>query len=84
MAPIGHELQHAIEILSDPQVTDGVGAYFLFDASSPRLDLGPRQRSKQRRRSAPASTSAAKRAMPRVDRRRSGWLAEPKLTLRHS
>jgi len=35
MAQIGHELQHAVEILSDPHVTDGVGAYFLFDRLAP-------------------------------------------------
>lgn len=36
MGQIGHELQHAIELLSDPRVTDGVGAYFLFDRLAPR------------------------------------------------
>ena len=35
MASIGHELQHAIEILSNPQVTDGVGAYALFERIAP-------------------------------------------------
>jgi hypothetical protein len=35
MAQIGHELQHAIEILSDPHVTDGVSAYFLLDRLAP-------------------------------------------------
>jgi len=35
MARIGHELQHALEVLSDPHVTDGVGAYFLFDRLAP-------------------------------------------------
>jgi hypothetical protein len=31
MASIGHELQHAIEILTDPSVTSGPAAYLLFD-----------------------------------------------------
>jgi hypothetical protein len=35
MARIGHELQHAIELLSDPRVTDGVSAYFLLDQIAP-------------------------------------------------
>jgi hypothetical protein len=35
MGSIGHELQHAIEILSDPHVIDGIGAYFLFDRIAP-------------------------------------------------
>jgi hypothetical protein len=35
MAQIGHELQHAIELLSDPHVTDGVSAYFFFDRLAP-------------------------------------------------
>ena len=35
MAQIGHELQHAIELLSDPHVTDGVSAYFLLDRLAP-------------------------------------------------
>jgi hypothetical protein len=30
MASIGHELQHAIEVLRDPHVTDTQSAYFLF------------------------------------------------------
>ena len=35
MALVGHELQHAIELLSDPHVTDGVSAYFLLDRLAP-------------------------------------------------
>jgi hypothetical protein len=35
MGKIGHELQHAIELLSDPHVTDGVSAYFLLDRLAP-------------------------------------------------
>jgi hypothetical protein len=31
MASMGHELQHAIEILSHPQVTSGAAAYLLYD-----------------------------------------------------
>jgi hypothetical protein len=31
MASIGHELQHAIEILSHPHVTSGAAAYLLYD-----------------------------------------------------
>jgi hypothetical protein len=31
MGSIGHELQHAIEILSDPHVTSGAAAYLFFD-----------------------------------------------------
>jgi hypothetical protein len=31
MASIGHELQHAIEVLSEPHVTSGAAAYLLFD-----------------------------------------------------
>lgn len=42
MAQIGHELQHAIEILSDPRVTDGVGAYFLFDRIAPAGPISDR------------------------------------------
>ena len=40
MAQIGHELQHAIEILSDPHVTDGVSAYFLLERIAPAGDRG--------------------------------------------
>jgi hypothetical protein len=36
MASIGHELQHVIEILSDPHVTDSVSAYFFYDRIAPR------------------------------------------------
>jgi hypothetical protein len=32
---IGHELRHAIEILSDPHVKDGKGAYSLFQQLGP-------------------------------------------------
>lgn len=35
MAQIGHELQHAIEILSDPHVTDGVSAFSFFERIDP-------------------------------------------------
>jgi hypothetical protein len=35
IASIGHELQHAIEVLSDAHVTDGVGAYALFERIAP-------------------------------------------------
>jgi hypothetical protein len=31
MATLGHELQHAIEVLSNPSVTTGALAYMLFD-----------------------------------------------------
>jgi hypothetical protein len=31
MARVGHELQHAIEILSDPHIRSGAGAYMLYD-----------------------------------------------------
>ena len=30
MASIGHELQHAIEVLNNPEVTDGVSLYFFY------------------------------------------------------
>lgn len=35
MASVGHELQHAIEVLSDPHVTDGVSAYHFFERIDP-------------------------------------------------
>jgi hypothetical protein len=35
MASIGHELQHVIEALSDPSVTDGVKLYFFFRRYAP-------------------------------------------------
>jgi hypothetical protein len=31
MGQLGHELQHAVEVLSDPSVTNGALAYFLYD-----------------------------------------------------
>jgi hypothetical protein len=31
LASIGHELQHAVEVLSNPRVTDTRSTYFLFD-----------------------------------------------------
>lgn len=31
MGQLGHELQHAVEVLSDPHVTNGALAYFLYD-----------------------------------------------------
>ena len=31
LASIGHELQHAVEVLSDPHVTDTRSIYFFFD-----------------------------------------------------
>jgi hypothetical protein len=42
MAQIGHELQHAIEILSDSHVTDGVGAYFLLERIAPTGPISDR------------------------------------------
>lgn len=44
MAQIGHELQHAIELLSDPHVTDGVGAYSLFERIAPGGPISDRGR----------------------------------------
>jgi len=44
MAQIGHELQHAIELLSDPRVTDGVSAYFLLDRIAPGGPISDRDR----------------------------------------
>jgi hypothetical protein len=44
MAQIGHELQHAIEILSDPHVTDGVGAFSLFERIAPGGPISDRGR----------------------------------------
>jgi hypothetical protein len=44
MARIGHELQHAIEILSDPSVTDGVRAYSFFERISPGEPISDRGR----------------------------------------
>ncbi len=35
MAAIGHELQHAIEVLSDPHVIDMASAYSLFERIGP-------------------------------------------------
>jgi hypothetical protein len=35
MADIGHELQHAIEVLSDPHITDGVSAYAFYERVAP-------------------------------------------------
>jgi len=37
MADIGHELQHAIEVLSDPHITDGVSAYSFYERIAPGL-----------------------------------------------
>jgi hypothetical protein len=44
MAQIGHELQHAIELLSDPKVTDGVSAYFFLDRLAPGGPISDRDR----------------------------------------
>jgi hypothetical protein len=44
MAQIGHELQHAIEILSDAHVTDGVGAYSLMERIAPGGPISDRGR----------------------------------------
>jgi hypothetical protein len=35
LASIGHELQHAVEALSDPHVTDNDTIYFIFDRIGP-------------------------------------------------
>jgi len=35
MASIGHELQHAIEVLSNPHITDGVSAYSFYERIAP-------------------------------------------------
>jgi len=35
MASIGHELQHAIEVLRDPHVTDMRSAYSFLDREGP-------------------------------------------------
>jgi len=43
-AQIGHELQHAIEILSDPHVTDGVSAYSLLERIAPGGPISDRGR----------------------------------------
>jgi hypothetical protein len=44
MAQIGHELQHAIEILSDPHVTDGVSAFSFFERIAPGGPISDRGR----------------------------------------
>src|SRR5436190_10534882 len=44
MASVGHELQHAIEVLSDPHVTDGVGAYSLLERIAPGGPISDRGR----------------------------------------
>jgi hypothetical protein len=44
MAQIGHELQHAIEILSDPHVTDGASAYALLERIAPGGPISDRGR----------------------------------------
>jgi hypothetical protein len=44
MASVGHELQHAIEVLSDPHVTDGVGAYSLLERIAPAGPISDRGR----------------------------------------
>jgi hypothetical protein len=36
MASIGHELRHAVEVLSDPEVRDGLGLYFLYKSKRER------------------------------------------------
>ncbi len=35
LASIGHELQHAVEALSDPHVTDNKKIYYFFDRIGP-------------------------------------------------
>ena len=35
MAAIGHELRHAVEVLSDPAVTNDRAIYFFYDREGP-------------------------------------------------
>jgi hypothetical protein len=44
MVQIGHELQHAIEILSNPHVTDGVSAFAFFERIAPGGPISDRGR----------------------------------------
>ena len=55
VATIGHELQHAVEVLHDPSVRSGDAMYFLF------ARIGPVS-------SGPFETTAAKRTTLRIDR----------------
>jgi hypothetical protein len=55
VATIGHEMQHAVEVLRDPSVRSGEAMYFLF------ARIGPVS-------SGPFETTAAKQTTLRVDR----------------